>query len=307
MNYKQIPSNNQLEINRNTQIKRVQISKLKPFDKQLFKSYSSEKLQGLAESIHEQGVIVPILVRPIKHERYAYEIVSGHNRIQASMLAGINDIPCHIRELDDNTAIILMIDSNLQQRETILPSEKAFAYKLKLEAIRAQGKRNDLTSLQVAWKSEAADFIGENQRVSGDTIRRYIRLTNLLPQLLAKADERKLAFIPAVELSYLKVQEQKDLYNILSREEKFGVPLKQAALLKGISQNGKLSYDKIDKIILQQIKKNPKSFKIPYRKVDDYFAPETTPKEFEDTIVSALDLWFKRNPKKRNKETGKER
>ena len=209
-------NNNQVVISKDVQIDRLLISKLKPFDKQPFKSYSSEKLQSLAESINVQGVILPILVRPIQDTRYDYEIISGHNRVQASMLAGINDIPCRVRELDDNTATILMIDSNLQQRETIFPLEKAFAYKLKLEAIKSQGKRNDLTLAQFGPKLNkyhALEIIEDVTDDSRNQIKRYIRLTNLIPQLLDKVDERKLSFIPAVELSYLKEKEQKDLYN----------------------------------------------------------------------------------------------
>lgn len=137
-----------------------------------------------------------------------------------------------------------------------------------------------------------ADVVGENNNESGRQVQRYICLTKLIPELLEKLDERKMSFIPAVEISYLRKQEQKNLYSILSREESFGVPMKQATLLKGISRNGSLTYEKIDKIIVKGIKDKPKSFKVSYKKVDSYFAPDTTPKEFEDTIVKALDAWF---------------
>lgn len=142
--------------------------------------------------------------------------------------------------------------------------------------------------------------MAENSEDSRNQIRRYIRLINLIPQLLDKVDERKISFIPAVELSYLKKQEQKDLFEILSREERFGLPLKQATLLKGISKHGKLPFDKIDDIITKGIKDKPKNFKVPYKKVDGYFAPDTMSKEFEDTIVKALDLWFDQHPIKKN-------
>lgn len=273
----------------------VEISKLKPFGKHPFKMYDAEKLNSLAESIKEQGVIVPILIRPIKGESCEYEIIAGHNRVQASRVAGIDTIPCIIREMDSETATIAMVDSNLQQRESILPSEKAFAYKYKLEAIKAQGKRTDLTSVQLAQKSVnklSRDTLAEENRESGDTVRRFIRLTNLITQLLDKVDERKLAFIPAVELSYLKKKEQESLFDILNREENFGVPLKQASTLKGISQNGELTYEKIDSIITEKVKSLPPIFKVSYKKVHDYFPADVTPKQFEHTVIKALEYYF---------------
>jgi len=273
----------------------IAIDRLKPFSKHPFKGYSTDKLESLAESIKEQGVIVPILVRPIEHKNYDYEIVAGHNRVEGSKLAGNRNIPCMVREMDDETATILMVDSNLQQRDAILPSEKAWAYKYKLDALKAQGKRNDLTCAQFGHKLlgiKAVEIVSQNVDDSRNQIQRYIRLTYLIPELLEKLDERKMSFVPAVEISYLKKQEQKDLYSILSREERFGIPLKQATLLKGISRNGVLTYEKIDKIIVKGIKDKPKSFKVPYKKVNNYFSPDTTPKEFEDIIIKALDDWF---------------
>ncbi len=273
-------------------VTKLPVAKLKPFDKHPFKKYDNEKMMSLAESIKEQGVIVPILVRPYEHDRYEYEIIAGHNRVQAARIAGLDEIPCNVRELSNETATILMIDSNLQQREGIFPSEKAYAYKMKLEAIKAQGKRSDLTSTQVARKSETADVIGENSNESGDTVRRYIRLTNLSDKFLDKVDEKKLAFIPAVEISYLKKKEQDNLYDILNREENFSVPLKQATMLKGISQNGELTYEKIDKIITQKMKQPSKVIKLSYKKIKDYFPSSASPKEVEDVVVKALKAWF---------------
>ena len=271
------------------------VSKLKPFDKHPFKSYDNEKMQSLADSVKEHGVIVPILVRPYKHDRYEYEIISGHNRVQAARIAGLDEIPCNVRELDNETATILMVDSNLQQREGILPSEKAYAYKLKLDAIKAQGKRNDLTSDQVGPKLRDQR---SNMQVANDStesvtqIKRYVRLIYLLSSLLDKVDEKKLAFIPAVELSYLKKKEQENLFDILTREENFSVPLKQATMLKGISQNGELSYEKIDKIITQKMKQPSKVIKLSYKKIKDYFPSSASPKEVEDVVVKALKSWF---------------
>ncbi len=285
--------NTQITGNGDNILSNLLISKLKPFPKHPFKMYDIEKMLGLADSIKEQGVVVPILVRPIKDNRYEYEIIAGHNRVQASKLAGIDKIPCNIREMDDETATILMIDTNLQQRETILPSEKAWAYKYKLEALKSQGKRNDLTSSQLGTKLRADECIAENSQESRNQIQRYIRLTNLLPKLLDKVDERKLAFIPAVELSYLTKEQQNWLYDILSREEKFGIPVKQATKLKGISQSGNLTYDKIDNIIVQKSHEPPKAIKVPYKAIRGFFPPDTTPKEFEETIQKALTEYFK--------------
>ena len=278
------------------------ISKLKPFSKHPFKLYENDKMLGLADSIREQGVIVPILVRPIDDDKFEYEIVAGHNRVQASRLVGIDEIPCNVREMDDETATIAMVDTNLQQRETVLPSEKAWAYKYKLEAIKSQGKRTDLTSCQVG-KKLSAEEIANNSDESWRNIYRYIKLTNLIPELLEKVDDRKLAFIPAVELSYLKKEEQGWLYDILSREEKFGVPLKQASKLKGISQSGKLTYGKIDKVFIEKIHEPPKAIKVPYKAIRDFFPPDTTPKEFERTIQDALSEYFKTHPQKHKQKT----
>ncbi len=283
----------------------LSISKLKPFPKHPFKMYDNEKMLGLADSIKEQGVVVPILVRPIIDNRYEYEIIAGHNRVQASKLAGIDKIPCNVREMDDETATILMIDTNLQQRETILPSEKAWAYRYKLEALKSQGQRKDLTCAQLGHKSigkKSVEIVAENSSDSRNQIKRYIRLTNLLPELLDKVDERKLAFIPAVELSYLTKEQQEWLYDILSREEKYGVPVKQATKLKGISQSGNLTYEKIDKIIVQKNHEPPKAIKVPYKAIRDFFPPDTTPKEFEETIQEALTEYFKTHTQKQTQK-----
>lgn len=276
----------------------ISLSKLKAFDKHPFKMYDNEKMQSLAESIKEYGVITPILVRPIKHEKYEYEIIAGHNRVQGARMAGLDEISCDIREMDDETAIILMVDTNLQQRESILPSEKAFAYKYKLEAIKAQGKRNDLTSDQLGPKlnyNRSNCIVADENSESTTQIKRYIRLTNIISNLLDKVDEKRLSFIPAVELSYLNEQEQDYLHDILNREENFSVPLKQATMLKGISQNGELTYEKIDKIITQKIQQPSKTIKLSYKKVKEYIPAGITPKEFEDIVVRALKAWFEQS------------
>ncbi len=271
----------------------VQISKLKPFSKHPFKMYSQEKMSELSESVKRYGVIVPILIRPIEDDKYEYEIIAGHNRVQASRLAELDEIPCNVRKLDDETAIILMVDTNLQQREIILPSEKAYAYKYKLDAMKVKGKRNDLTSSQVAMRLQSDEILAKNSNENKYTIYRFIRLTKLIPELLDKVDERKISFIPAVEISYLSTEEQKNLFDILQKEERYNIPLKQASMLKAISQKGNLTYAKIDKIITDKIKQPPSKVKISYKKIKDYFPVNITPKQLEKSIVEALDLWTK--------------
>ena len=288
------------------------LSKLKPFSKHPFKPYNEEKMIELAESIKEQGLIVPVLVRPIEDKKYSHEIVAGHNRAKAAQLVGLKKVSCDVRDIDTNTATIMMIDSNLQQRECILPSEKAFAYKYKLEAIKSQGKRNDLTLSQVGLKlnkQHSVEIMAENAEDSRNQIKRFIRLTNLIFPLLDKVDERKLAFIPAVELSYLSEDEQNWLYDILDREEHFGVPLAMAMKLKGISKSGTLTYDKIDKIIVAKNQEPPKAVKISYKTVKDYFPKGTTPQEYEKVIKQALEEWFDNHPiyKEKNKNKSIER
>jgi len=287
-------SSEQLDDNSNG-IASLPISKLQPFSKHPFKRHSPEKMRELADSIEERGLIVPILVRPL--DNGMYEIVAGHNRVEASTLAGLDIVPCDIREMDDDTATILMVDSNLQ-RETVLPSEKAWAYRYKLEAIKSQGKRNDLTFAQLGRKLESVEVMAETSDDSRNQIRRYIRLTYLIPQLLDKVDEKRLAFIPAVELSYLKEQEQKWLYSNLEREEYFGIPLALARKLKGISQNGLLTEKKIDELVVSKVQTPPKQVKISHKIIRKYFADDVTPQERDSVIDKALDEWFKRHLEK---------
>jgi len=270
------------------------ISTLKPFSKHPFKMYNEEKLNNLSESIREYGVISPILVRPIDDVKYEYEIIAGHNRVQASRIAGIDEIPSTIKELDNETATILMVDSNLEQRDSILPSEKAFAYKYKLEAIkRSSGRKQNGVQVEPHLKGiKSKDIIAENSGESSGQIQRYIRLTNLTSTLLDKVDERKLMFIPAVELSYLSKTEQNHLFDILNREENFGVPMKQASLLKNMSKAKPLTYEQIDKVITDKTSNTVSTFKVPYKKVSNFFDKSITPKQFEETIIKALEMFF---------------
>lgn len=300
-------SSQQREQNGKNGISTLPLSELQPFSKHPFKKHNAGKMQELADSIVERGVIVPVLVRPLDSGKY--EIISGHNRVEASKLAGLDIVPCDIRELDDDTATIIMVDSNLQ-RETVLPSEKAWAYKYKLDALKSQGKRNDLTCVQLAHKLnkvKSRDIVAQTSSDSADTVRRYIRLTKLITTILEKVDERKLAFIPAVELSYLKKQEQQWLYSNLEREEYFGLPLALARKLKGISQNGKLTEKKIDELIVAKVKTPPKQIKISHKVIGKYFSNEITPQERDSVIDKALDEWFRRHPEKPNISQAKEK
>lgn len=258
-------------------LKTIEISKLKPYSKHPYKPYTNEKLNELADSIKEQGLIIPIIVL-------------------ASKMVGCDNITCDVKELSDIESTIIMVDSNMQ-RETILPSEKAWAYRYKLNAIKKKsGERTDLTSAQVEQRLKnktSRELISEKSADSAGQIQRYIRLTHLTHPLLDKVDEKKLAFIPAVELSYLSLQEQEWLYDILSREENFSVPLKLTTKLKGISQGGILTYDKIDRIIITKNHEPPKAIKVNYTAIKDYFPPDTSPKEYEITIKKALEEYFK--------------
>ena len=283
-------------INASRNITPIDIFKLKPFFKHVFEVRDDERLKELSESIKSNGVIEPIIVRPINDKDFDYEIVTGHRRVRGTQLAGLTSIPCDIRNLDDEAAILIMIDSNLQQRESILPSEKAWTYKL--EAIKSQGKRTDLTLCQVGTKLNSGSLIAENSKDGRRNIYRFVQLTHLTPQMLKKVDEKRLAFIPAVQLSYLKTEGQEWLYDILSREENFGVPMAQTQKMKGISQNGKLTYEKIDRIIISKNHEPPKAIKLSYKAIKEFFPPDTTPKEYEAVIQRALEEWFRNHPKR---------
>ena len=280
----------------------IDISKLKPFFKHVFDVRDDAQMQELSESIRSNGLIEPIIVRPINDKDFDYEIVAGHRRTRGIQLAGLKSIPCDIRDIDDAAATLIMIDTNLQQRESILPSEKAWAYKYKLEAIKSQGKRNDLTLCQLGTRLNSGNLIAENSEDSRRNIYRFVQLTHLIPQLLEKVDEKKLAFIPAIELSYLRPEEQEWLHDILCREENFGVSMAQAQKMKGISQNGKLTYEKIDKIIISKNHEPPKAIKLSYKAIKDFFPPDTTPKEYEVTIQKALEAWFQNHPESKKTE-----
>lgn len=260
-----------------------------------FKVRQDEAMLEMAESVRQYGVLVPGLVRQLVDG--SYQMVSGHRRKLASRLAGLDTLPCIVRDLTDDEAIIVMVDSNLQ-REKVLPSEKAFAYKMKLDAMRRQGQRTDLTSTPVVEKLKGKDalssaIVGKTSGDSYEQVRRFIRLTNLIPEILDMVDDGRIAFRPAVELSYLTEQEQSALYDTMGRED-CTPSLAQAIKMKAFSRDGKLT-DAVILSIMEEEKPNQKEqFRIPKERISKYFKPGTPARTMEDTIVKALDYYRKR-------------
>lgn len=260
-----------------------------------FKVRQDDAMMEMMESVQLHGVLVPGLVRQLADG--SYQMVSGHRRKLASRLAGLDTLPCIVRDLTDDEAIIVMVDSNLQ-REKVLPSEKAFAYKMKLEAMRRQGKRTDLTSTPVVEKLKGKDalssaIIGKAAGDSYEQVRRYIRLTYLLPEILAMVDDSKIAFRPAVELSYLAEKEQRILYDAMGHAD-CTPSLAQAIKMKSFSREGKLSEAVILSIMEEEKPNQKEQFRIPKERISKYFKPGTPARTMEDTIVKALDYYRKR-------------
>ena len=273
-------------------VQSLPLDRLTPFPNHPFKVLDDEKMLETVESIKERGVLVPILVRPINDGNF--EIVSGHRRHHASLLAGKTEIPAIVREMDDDTAILLMVDSNLQ-REELLPSEKAFAYKMKLDAMKRQGQRTDLTSAQIGRKlngKESRELLADQTGESRNQISRYIRLTNLVPDLLNRVDNKTIAFNAAVEVSYLTEPEQKMLCDAIEREE-CTPNLKQARRLKQFSQDGKLDENVIDAIMTEE---KPIEDKLVLKGdvLAKYFPKTYTPSQKQKVIVKLLEDWHKR-------------
>lgn len=265
------------------------LTELFPFKDHPFKVIDNEAMFDTTESIKQYGVLVPAIARP--RNEGGYELVAGHRRHRASELAGLETMPVIVRNLDDDAATIIMVDSNLQ-RENILPSERAFAFKLKLEAIKRQGARTDLTSTQVAQKL-SAEKVGEDAGVSKDQVRRYIRLTELIPELLSMVDEKKIAFNPAVELSYLKKEEQTDLLEVMDMEQ--ATPsLSQAQRLKKFSAEGKLSLEVMSAIMSEEKKGEIDKVTLTGDKIKKYFPKSYTPQQMEATIIKLLEGWHKK-------------
>ena len=258
-----------------------------------FKVKQDEAMAEMVDSVKQYGVLVPALVRPKADG--GYEMVAGHRRKCAAMLAGINEMPCIIRNLTDDEATIIMVDSNLQ-RETILPSEKAFAYKMKLEAMKRQGQRSDLTSAPLEPKlkgSRSNEELAASSPDSRSQIQRYIRLTELIPPVLDMVDSSKIAFRPAVELSYLSKEQQQSLYDTMECED-CTPSLAQAIKMKEFSRDGKLTEEVILSIMQEEKPNQREQFKMPKERISKYFAPGTPAQKIEDTIVKALELYRRR-------------
>lgn len=265
------------------------LTKLFPFKDHPFKVIDNESMLETAESVKQYGVLVPAIARP--RDEGGYELVAGHRRKRACELAELETMPVIVRNLDDDAAIIIMVDSNLQ-RENILPSERAFAFKLKLEAIKRQGARTDLTSTQVAQKL-SAEKVGDDAGVSKDQVRRFIRLTHLIPELLSMVDEKKIALNPAVELSFLKDEEQTDLLEAMDMEQ--ATPsLSQAQRLKKFSNEEKLSLEVMSAIMSEEKKGDLDKVTLTGDKLKRYFPKSYTPKQMEETIIKLLEGWHKK-------------
>ena len=266
------------------------LSELHDFPNHPFKVRDDEAMQETAESIRQYGVLVPAIVRP--REDGGYEIVAGHRRKHGSELAGLQNLPCIVREMDDDTATILMVDSNLQ-RENILPSERAKAYKMKLEAIKRQGARTDLTSPKISAKFRSDDEVGQDAGVSGDTIRNYIALTQLVPELQQMVDEKKIALSPAYQLAALTPKEQGLLLETIDSEQTTP-SLSQAQRMKKLSQSGELNEDTMLSIMMEQKKPGKNDITLSGEKLRKYFPRSYTPFQIENTIFKLLDAWQKK-------------
>ena len=270
------------------QVQQIPIDALHPFTNHPFKVLDDEAMTRTVESIAQYGVLAPLIARP-RPDGDGYEIISGHRRQYAAKLAGLDTLPVIVRQMSDDAAVILMVDSNLQ-REHILPSERALAYKMKLEAIKNQGARSDLTSPQVAAKFRSDDAVAKDQGISGDTVRRYIRLTNLIPELLDMVDEKKIAFNPAVELSYLDESQQRDFLEAM-QDTQNAPSLSQAQRLKKLAQEGHFSYDVAFAVMGEEKKDELDKVVIKNDTLRKYFPRSYTPKQMEDTIIKLLEQW----------------
>ena len=272
------------------QVQQIPIDALHPFTNHPFKVLDDEAMTRTVESIAQYGVLAPLIARP-RPDGDGYEIISGHRRQYAAKLAGLDTLPVIVRQMSDDAAVILMVDSNLQ-REHILPSERAFAYKMKLDAIKNQGARSDLTSTQVAQKL-SVEKVGDDAGVSKDTIRRFIRLTNLIPELLDMVDEKKISFNPAVELSYLDESQQREFLEAMDGTQN-APSVSQAQQLKKMAQCGEFTYEKAFDILGQEKKGEQDTVTIKNDILRKYFPRSYTPRQMEEKIIQLLDAWQKK-------------
>ena len=269
------------------QVQQIPIGELHPFTNHPFKVVDDEAMTRTVESISQFGVLAPLIARP--RPEGGYEIISGHRRKHAAELANLDTVPVIVRNMEDDAATILMVDSNLQ-REHILPSERAFAYKMKLDAIKNQGARSDLTSTQVVSKLRSNEQLGAENNQSRETVRRFIRLTNLIPELLDMVDEKKISFNPAVELSYLDESQQRDFLEAMEGTQN-APSLSQAQRLKKLAQEGHFSYDVAFAVMGEEKKDELDKVVIKNDTLRKYFPRSYTPKQMEDTIIKLLDQW----------------
>lgn len=260
-----------------------------PAEKHPFRPYTQEKLDALREDIIARGIIQPLIVRPLGD--HAYQIISGHNRRTAARAAGYAVLPCIIRHLDDDEALLQMISTNLQQRKGLLPSEKAFAYKFQLEAMKRQGKRTDLTSRQIGAKSRSDEQLAENTDESARTLQRYIRLTYLIPPLLDMVDEKKIGFTVGETLSYLQAQNQQIVENFFG-EQHIAIDQRAADRLRELEQEADLTGARLREIFLSSAVKPLRKIRLEYKSIKQYFSADTTEKEIRETIQEALKLYF---------------
>ena len=276
------------------QVQQIPIDALHPFTNHPFKVLDDEAMTRTVESIAQYGVLSPLIARP--RPEGGYEIISGHRRQYAAKLAGLDTLPVIVRQMDDDAAVILMVDSNLQ-REHILPSERAFAYKMKLDAIKNQGARSDLTSSQIGTKLRADEKVAQDLGESRNQIQRFIRLTNLVPELLDMVDEKKIAFNPAVELSYLDESQQREFLEAM--EDTQNAPsLSQAQQLKKMAQQGEFSYEKAFDVMGQEKKSEKDTVTIKNETLRKYFPRSYTPKQMEEKIIQLLDAWQKKQQRR---------
>ena len=277
------------------QVQQIPIDELHPFTNHPFKVLNDEAMTRTVESIAQYGVLAPLIARP-RPDGDGYEIISGHRRQYAAKLAGLDTLPVIVRQMSDDAAVILMVDSNLQ-REHILPSERAFAYKMKLEALKNQGARSDLTSDQVGQKLWSVEQVASDVGESKTQIQRFIRLTSLIPELLDMVDEKKIAFNPAVELSYLDESQQRDFLEAM--EDTQNAPsLSQAQQLKKMAQQGEFSYEKAFDVMGQEKKSEKDTVTIKNETLRKYFPRSYTPKQMEEKIIQLLDAWQKKQQRR---------
>ena len=277
------------------QVQQIPIDALHPFTNHPFKVLDDEAMTRTVESIAQYGVLAPLIARP-RPDGDGYEIISGHRRQYAAKLAGLDTLPVIVRQMSDDAAVILMVDSNLQ-REHILPSERAFAYKMKLEALKNQGARSDLTSSQIGTKLRADEKVAQDSGDSRNQVQRYIRLTNLVPELLAMVDEKKISFNPAVELSYLDEKQQRDFLEAMDGTQN-APSVSQAMQLKKMAQQGEFSYEKAFDVMGQEKKSEKDTVTIKNDILRKYFPRSYTPRQMEEKIIQLLDAWQKKQQRR---------